>query len=81
MRARIFRGNTVAGYKIFCGLDLAGAYQQLAVTDKSMELLTINTHRGFFRFQSLPFGVSSASSMFQRVMDELIKDLKGVFGY
>lgn len=51
--------------KIFCGLDLTGAYQQLAVSPECQELLTVNTHHGLFTFTRLNFGISSAPAIFQ----------------
>lgn len=67
--------------KMFCVLDLTGAYQQLAVSERSQELLTINTHKGLFRFKRLAFGVASAPAIFQSYMDEILKDLSSVKCY
>ena len=55
----------------FSKLDLAHAYQQIEVAENSREFLTINTHRGLYRYNRLPFGISSAPSIFQRQMDQL----------
>lgn len=62
----------LANGKWFCVLDLADAYQQLAVSEKSQELLTINTHKGLYRYQNLCFGVANAPSIFQTVMDHVL---------
>lgn len=67
--------------KVFCVLDLTGAYQQLAVSKRSQELLTINTHKGLFQFTRLVFGVASAPAIFQSFMDEILKDLVNVKCY
>lgn len=37
--------------------------------------MTINTHRGLFVYNRLPFGISSALSIFQRIMENMMKDL------
>ena len=42
------------------------------------EFLTINTHRGLFRYIRLPFGVASALSVFQKTMDTILQGLDGV---
>lgn len=46
--------NRIAGAKMFCKLDLANAYAQCRVSAKSQELLTINTHKGLFRYRRIP---------------------------
>lgn len=66
---------------IFTKLDLAQAYQQLTLDDESAELLTINTLKGLYRVRRLPFGVSAAPGLFQRVVDSLISGIPGVVAY
>ena len=51
---------TLAGGKKFSKIDLTNAYLQLKLDEKSRELVTINTHLGLFRYNRLPFGVSSS---------------------
>ena len=41
----------------------------------------INTHRGLFRYTRLPFGISSAPGIFQRVMECLLHDIPNVVVY
>ena len=36
--------------------------------DNSMKFVVINTHKGLFKYTRLPFGISSAPGIFQRVM-------------
>lgn len=72
---------TLSGGKIFSKLDLSHAYQQIELEDESKEMVTINTHKGLFKQNRLPFGVSSAPGIFQRTMDSLIQGLPGVVGY
>ncbi|XP_060107687.1 uncharacterized protein K02A2.6-like, partial [Heteronotia binoei] len=68
----------LAGSKIFGKLDLAQAYQQLPVDNKTAEAQTIVTHRGAFRVKRLQFGVSVAPGIFQSIMDALLKGIPGV---
>ena len=43
--------------------------------------MTINTHKGLFEYKRLPFGVASAPSIFQRVMENLLQGIKVVCVY
>lgn len=71
----------LSGYQFFAKLDLQGAYMQISVSKESEKYLVINTHKGLYAFQRLPFGISSAASTFQRVMDEMLNGIKGVVCY
>ena len=43
--------------------------------------MAINTHKGLFQYNRLPFGVSAAPSIFQRIMETLLQGLPGVCLY
>ena len=70
--------STLVGGQKFSKLDLSDAYNQLKLDPESQKYLVINTHKGLFRFCRLPFGVSSAPAIFQRVMNYVLADLKGI---
>ena len=67
--------NKLAGGKTFTELDLSHAYEQMVLDDASKELVTINTHRGLYRYNRLPYGVSSAPGIFQRTMESLLSGI------
>lgn len=54
----IFSGLT--GGQKFSKIDLCQAYLQMHVVPESQELLTIVTRKGLYRYQRLPFGITSA---------------------
>ncbi|XP_062714282.1 uncharacterized protein K02A2.6-like [Aedes albopictus] len=66
------------GCRYFSIIDHSDAYLQVEVDDDSKQLLTINTHRGLFRFNRLAPGVKSAPGAFQQLMNSTIADLEGV---
>ncbi|XP_062538750.1 uncharacterized protein K02A2.6-like [Armigeres subalbatus] len=66
------------GCRYFSVIDLSDAYLQVEVDDDSKQLLTINTHRGLFRFNRLAPGVKSAPGAFQQLMNSMVADLEGV---
>ena len=72
---------SVSGGKIFSKIDLSHAYQQLPLDPNSRKLVTINTHRGLFHYNRLPFGVASAPALFQRAMDTILQGLPNVICY
>uniref|UniRef100_A0A1X7TWP3 Reverse transcriptase domain-containing protein n=1 Tax=Amphimedon queenslandica TaxID=400682 RepID=A0A1X7TWP3_AMPQE len=43
--------------------------------------MTINTHKGLFRYTRLPFGVASAPAIFQRTMDSILQGIPRVCCY
>ena len=55
----------LTGGKYFSKLDLTSAYQQLIVEEDSQFLLTVNTHKGLYKYTRLPFGIASAPAIFQ----------------
>ena len=63
---------TLAGDKRFTKLELRQAYVQLRLDDKSSSYVSVNTHKGLYRYNRLPFGVASAPAMFQKTMDEIL---------
>lgn len=67
--------------KYFCVLDLKGAYQQLIVSEATKRLLAINTIKGLYAHLRLPFGVKPAASIFQSVMDQILRNIKNVQAY
>lgn len=73
--------STLAGGKHFTKLDLTQAYTQLELDEKSKPFLTINTQRGLYKCNRLPYGVASAPAIFQRTMDEVLQGIDGVVCY
>ena len=67
---------TLAGGQVFSKIDLSHTYQQVELDEDSQKYLTINTHKGLYRYKRLPFGVSSAAAIFQRIMDQLLQGVK-----
>jgi len=70
--------SRLTGSTVFSKLDLAHAFQQVELEESSKCYLTINTHMGLYRYNKLPFGVSSAPAIFQSIMDQMLHGLPGV---
>ena len=54
----------LSGGQLFTKLDLTNAYQQMPLDPESQEYVTINTHRGLYRYKRLPFGIASSPAIF-----------------
>jgi hypothetical protein len=65
----------------FTVLDLKGAYTQLCVGENSKQMLGLNTIKGLFVYERLPFGVKPAASIFQSAMDRILDGLENVQAY
>ena len=72
---------SLAGGKHFTKLDMSQAYLQLELEEESKPYVTVNTHKGLFQYNRLPFGVSTAPAIFQRCMENLFQGCKGVCVY
>ena len=57
---------------IISKLDLNLAYLQGPLDESSKNYVTVNTHKGLFHYNRLPFGVSSTPSIFQRIMEKML---------
>ena len=71
----------LANGESYTKLDLARAYKQMAVKKECQHLLTINTHMGLFQYTRLPFGISTAPSLWQKSNAQVLQRLLGVVCY
>lgn len=69
------------GGKYFSTLDLRDAYNQILLDEDSRKLCVINTHRGLFAYNRLPFGIASAPAIFQRKIETVLQGLSCVQAY
>ncbi|TMS39641.1 hypothetical protein L596_006133 [Steinernema carpocapsae] len=67
--------------RIFTQIDLSDAYLQIPLSEDAMKLAVINTHRGLYAYQRLPFGIKTAPGLFQRIMDETLAGIQGATTY
>ena len=71
----------LTGGCMFTKIDLSQAYLQLPLDEESKRFVVINTHKGLFRYTRLPFHISAAPGIFQRVMDNILQGIPGVMVY
>lgn len=61
----------MSGATVFSVLDAKNSFWQIRLDKKSSLLTTFSTPFGRYRFLRMPFGINSASEVFQRSMEQL----------
>lgn len=69
------------GARYFTKLDLHSAFHHVMISKESRELTTFMAPNGMFRFKRLVFGVNCAPEIFQRIMENILKDVENVIIY
>ncbi|EYC14487.1 hypothetical protein Y032_0040g234 [Ancylostoma ceylanicum] len=69
--------QNLQGKRWFTSLDLASGYWQVPLTARAKEISAFTTTSGQFQFRVLPFGLTTAPTKFQRLMEHVLGDLKG----
>lgn len=63
----------------FTTLDLASGYHQIQMHPESINKTAFNTDHGHYEFLRMPFGLKNSPATFQRVMDDLLRDVLNKF--
>ncbi|XP_035910630.1 uncharacterized protein K02A2.6-like isoform X1 [Anopheles stephensi] len=48
------------------------------LSEASQEICTINTHKGLYRYTRMPFGISSAPTIFQSIIHQILLNTAGI---
>ena len=67
----------MSGARFFSKLDASSGYWQIKVDEESSHLLAFGPPLGRYRFKRLPYGIDSASEVFQREITSIISDVPG----
>jgi hypothetical protein len=68
----------LTGGEKFTKLDLSQAYQQVQLEERPKPYLTMNTHKGLFKVNRLPYGVACVPAIFQKMMGQILQGIDGV---
>ena len=69
--------SEMTGARYFVKLDASNGYWQIKIETESSKLLTFATPFGRFCFKRLPYGILSASEIFQANISEIIEGFEG----
>ena len=67
--------SQMSGTCFFSKLDASSRYWQIKVHEESSNLLAFGTPLGHYHFKRLPYGIHSASEVFQREITSIISDV------
>ncbi|XP_023311910.1 uncharacterized protein K02A2.6-like isoform X3 [Anoplophora glabripennis] len=67
--------------KKFSKIDLSQAYNQFELDDDAKQLLTWSTHKGLYKVNRMPYGISPASAIFQRHLEQLFQGMENVSNF
>ena len=70
--------SKLSGKRIFTVIDMSNCYWHKKLDEESSYLCTFNTPFGRFKFNRMPFGISVASDVAQKMVDEHFSDIPGV---
>ena len=75
--------NSVAENEYFTQLDLKSAYHQVPIQEKDRIFTAFEANGNLFQFSRLPFGITNAVPVFQRLMDDMVRnyDLQRTYPY
>lgn len=73
--------SELRGTSVFTTIDLAAAYHQLTLHEKYRDITAFIMHDGLFRYCRVPYGLASAPSAFQKMMETVLKGIRGVRNY
>lgn len=69
----------IPGCTLFSTLDAKSGFLQIELDESSSFLTTFNTPIGRFRWLRLPFGISCAPEVYQRIMDHMLEGIRGAY--
>jgi hypothetical protein len=69
--------SNLIGNEYFSTLDLAMGFYQLELKEKDREKTAFSVNNGKYEFNRLPMGLKNSPSIFQRVMDDVLREYIG----
>lgn len=67
--------DALAGSRYFSTLDLTSGYWQVPLDEDAQEKCAFVTRNGLWKWKVLPFGLCSAPSTFERLMERVLRGL------
>ena len=68
---------TLSGGEKFTKLDLTQAYLSINIDPEHRKYVTINTQKGLYQYNRVPYGVTDSGAKFQKPLDQLLAGAPG----
>lgn len=66
--------NSLAKYKYFSTFDLRSAYHQIPIRESDKIFTAFEAGGKLYEWNCIPFGVTNGGPVFQRIMDDIVKE-------
>lgn len=73
--------DQLKGQKYFSTLDLASGFHQIKMKESDIEKTAFSINNGKYEFTRMPFGLKNAPAIFQRAIDDVLRDHIGKICY
>lgn len=73
--------HQLRGQKYFSNLDLASGFHQIQMNKQDIEKTAFSINNGKYEFTRMPFGLKNAPAIFQRAIDDILREHIGKICY
>lgn len=73
--------DQLKGQKFFTTLDLASGFHQIKMKESDIEKTAFSVNNGKYEFTRMPFGLKNAPAIFQRAIDDVLRQYIGKICY
>lgn len=73
--------DQLGGNRYFTTLDLASGFHQIKMNPRDIEKTAFSVNNGKYEFVRMPFGLKNAPAIFQRAMDDVLREHIGRICY
>lgn len=73
--------DNLGQYTVFTTLDMRSGYWQVPLREEDRDKTAFMTSEGLYRWKVMPFGLKNATGEYQRMMQQVLKGIRGAHVY